>query len=441
MKLAHSLAHTADVFEPKTFSALREQMDPEWITQALEATATVTVRRRRLPAEEMIWLVIGMALLRDRTIVDVARSLSIGDGPPVSDSAAVQARARLGKEPLQWLFDASAKVWAHRSAAAERFHGLACSGVDGTSIRVPDSPDNAACFGYSKSARGESAYPLVRLCALMALRSHLLAAVAFGQYSTGELSYAESLWPQVPDNSVCVIDRGFFSARLLLGLQSTGENRHWLIRVKARTQMHVVERTDDGDALVELPVSPEARQRDPSLPLTFRARLIDYQRPGFAPQKLLTSLTDARRFAKDEIAALYHERWELELGYDEIKTDMLDRRECIRSKSPDGVEQELWGLLIAYNLVRVYMERVASLAKLPPLRISFIAALRSIREEWYWDSIPGFSPGSLPRHMDRLAQQLCRFVLPERRSTRSHPRAVKIKMSNYPRKRRPPTVP
>ena len=115
---------------------------------------------------------------------------------------------------------------------------------------------------------------------------------------------------------------------------------------------------------------------------------------------------------------------------------MLDRRESIRSKTPDGIEQEIWGLLLAYNLVRVYMERVAKMAKLPPLRISFITALRFIREEWYFDSLPTFAPGSLPRHMQRLAEQLCRFVLPERRSGRSYPREVKIKMSNYPRKRR-----
>jgi hypothetical protein len=119
MKLGVALAQTAEVFEPKTFCALREQLDPEWITQALQATDTVTVRRRRLPAEEMIWSVIGMALLRDRTITDVARSLSLdGRGPKklVGASAVSQARSRLGKEPLAWLFCHSAKVWAHKSA-------------------------------------------------------------------------------------------------------------------------------------------------------------------------------------------------------------------------------------------------------------------------------------------------------------------------------------
>ncbi len=179
------------------------------------------------------------------------------------------------------------------------------------------------------------------------------------------------------------MDRGFFSARLLLALQNTGKNRHWLIRLKTKTQLRVVEALGEGDAIVELPVSDVARQKDPSLPRSFRVRVIEYQRKGFAPRRLLTSLADSKKYHKDEIVALYHERWELELAYDERETDLLDRRESIRSRKADGVEQEIWGLLLAYNLVRVYMERVAKLARLPPLRISFVNALRSIREEWY----------------------------------------------------------
>jgi hypothetical protein len=271
----------------------------------------------------------------------------------------------------------------------------------------------------------------------MALRSHVIAAAAFGTYRKGEHAYAQSLWQELPDNSLCIIDRGFFSAKLLLGIHDAEKNKHWLIRLKSNAQMQTLNTLGPADLLVAIPVSPEARQKDPTLPLQYNARVITYQRPGFKPQRVLTSLTDHKRYPAAQVAALYHERWQLELGYDEIKTDLLDRRESIRRMRPDGVEQEIWGLLLAYNLVRTYMERVATIAKLPPLRISFITALRFIREEWYLDSLPGFAPGSLPRHMRRLAEQMSRFVLPERRCRPSSPRAVKIKMSNYPRKRRP----
>jgi hypothetical protein len=136
--------------------------------------------------------------------------------------------------------------------------------------------------------------------------------------------------------------------------------------------------------------------------------------------------------------SLYHERWEIELGYDEIKTEMLDREEAIRSKTPDGVRQELWGILIAYNLIRLEMERVAAAAKVEPVRISFVNAMRLICDEWLWCAIA--SPGAIPKHLRNLRAALTGLVLPPRRSERSYPRAVKIKMSNYPRKRRSPSV-
>jgi hypothetical protein len=164
---------------------------------------------------------------------------------------------------------------------------------------------------------------------------------------------------------------------------------------------------------------------------------VRYQRPGFQPQTLLTSLTDAKAFPAREIAALYHERWEIELGYDEIKTEMLDREESIRSKTPDGVRQEIWGIALAYNLIRLEMERVADQAKVPPSRISFVNAMRLICDEWLWCAIA--SPGAIPKHLHNLRAALTSLVLPPRRSHRTYPRAVKIKMSNYPRKRRSPT--
>jgi hypothetical protein len=147
---------------------------------------------------------------------------------------------------------------------------------------------------------------------------------------------------------------------------------------------------------------------------------------------LLTSLADAEQYPAFELVTLYHERWEIELGYDEIKTEVLEREEAIRSKSPTAVAQELWGILLAYNLVRLEMERVAEEAGVEPTRISFIAALHLVCDEWLWCAVA--SPGAIPKHLRNLRAKLARLVLPPRRS-RTFPRAVKIKMSNYPRKR------
>lgn len=436
MRLRESLAVVSE-FSSEQFEDIRRNIEPEWILRALQVTGTATIRRRRLPAEQVVWLVIGMALMRNRSIHDVASKLDLalpGASPAVVPSTVADARARLGDEPMEWLFTTCAEQWSHKSADTHRWRGLALYGVDGSTLRVPDSPENAEAFGYSSGVRGESAYPLVRLAALMTLRSHLLAEVAFGPYANGEHTYAADLWSSVPDDSLTIVDKNFFAATILILLARDGRNRHWLIRAKKNLRWRVVRRLGKNDLIVEMKVSRQARAKDPTLPETWQARAITYQRKGFQPQILLTSLLDAELYPTTEVAGLYHERWELELGFDEIKTELLDREEAIRSQRPARVRQELWGIFLAYNLVRLEMERVAEEADVDPTRISFVAALRFICDEWLWCAIA--SPGAIPKHLRNLRASLCAFILPPRRSERAYPRAVKIKMSNYPRKRR-----
>jgi hypothetical protein len=412
-------------------------LDPEWIEDALAATGTATIRRRRLPAEQVVWLVIGMCLFRDQSMSELVATLDLAlpgsRGVRVAPSSIVQARERLGDEPLRWLFDRTAETWAHQSARRHQWRGLALYGADGTTVRVPDSPENRERFGGQKTRwDSTSGYPLVRLVSLMALRSHLLAGVRFGPYSTDERAYAAELWPLIPDRSLTIVDRLFLAAKTLLGIERGGTDRHWLTRARSTSKWTRVKRLAAGDELVEMTVSDDARRQDPSLPRTWPMRAIRYKRKGFPAQTLLTSLVDAKRYPAAEIVALYHERWEIELGYNEVKRVMLAREESTRSKSPRGVAQELWGLAIAYNLVRFEAERVAAEAGVPPTRVSFVAALTFIENalrSWGTDSA-----GRLPERLVKLRQDVGHFILPERRE-RSYPRAVKIKMSNYPRKR------
>ena len=424
------------------FRRFQESIDPEWIDAALEATGTATLRRRRLPAEQVVWLVLGMALYRHRPIDDLVGRLDLvlpGSGASsVAKSAVAQARARLGSEPLKWLFERCSQKWAHESARRHAWRGLSLYGVDGTTVRVPDSQENRDHFGGQRGRdSGFSGYPLVRVVTLMALRSHLIAAAAFGPWGD-ERPYARQLWSQVPNDALAIVDRNFLAANILIPLASHGNNRHWLTRATTRTTWQVVKKLGRGDDLVELETSREARKQNPELPKTWRMRAITYRRRGFRPQTLLTSLLDPKAFPADELRELYHERGELELGFDEVKTDLLERQEAIRSKTPKGVMQELWAVGLAYNLVRLEMERTAKEADVPPSRISFVVSLRMIRDEWLWAAATN-SPGAIPKNLRRLRDELKRFILPPRRSTRVFPRAVKIKMSNYDRKR-PTTV-
>jgi hypothetical protein len=429
--------HAAATYaSPEQLDGFRKHIDVKWIEEALAATGTATVRRRRLPAEQVIWMVLGMGLFRDRPIEDVVSKLDLAlpsSGGSIARSSISQARERVGSEPLQWLFERCASTWSSKSADAHRWRGLRLYGMDGSTVRVPDTGENREEFGGQCGRDGsESGYAMVRIVVLMALRSHLLAGACFGRYGeTYELAYAWPLCDSIPASSLTVLDRGYFGAQLLLTIQR-GDNRHWLVRARKDLSGRVVKRLGRGDEILELKVTDAARAKDPSLPRTFMGRAIRYKRKGFPEARLLTSLLDGERFPRDEIIALYHERWELELGYDEIKTELLEREEAIRSKKPDGVRQELWGILLAYNLVRLEMESIAREAKIEPTRISFVEALRLIRDEWTWLSVT--SPGAIPRRLEALRRSIKRYVLPPRRK-RSYPRAVKIKMSNYARKR------
>jgi hypothetical protein len=246
---------------PASFEVFASSLDPEWIAQALATTGTATVRRRKLPAEQVVWIVIGMALYRDRSIQEVVHHLHLvlspspsgGGSAGVTSSAVVQARDRLGDGPLHGLFEQTATSWATASADVHRWRGLAVYGIDGSTLRLPDTPENAQAFGRPGASRGgDASYPQLRLVALMVLRSHLLAGLALGPYSTGESRLAEPLFDQLPDHSLTILDRGFLSYAPLHRLATTGQQRHWLIRAKSNLKWRTLQRLGPHDELVEI---------------------------------------------------------------------------------------------------------------------------------------------------------------------------------------------
>ena len=431
MHLGEALAEAAEFAEPGCFLELGRHLDPAWIERALRATGTTTIRRRRLPAEQVIWLVIGMGLYRGESIERVVDLLDIPlpdrDDTAVAKSAISQARQRLPEEPLAYLFETTAAEWATRSAQAHRWRGLTLYGMDGTTMRVPDSAENRLAFGGQRGRNGESGYPQVRLVALMALRSHVLSTVRFAAYSTGETTLAREVWREIPEDSLTIVDRNFLVKKDLIRLETSG-NRHWLSRSKTNTRWAVMKKLGKDDYLAEWDV------QETGLRGKWEIRVIHYKRKGFPRSTLLTSLIDAEKYPAKELVALYHERWELELAYDEVKTHLLDRQETIRSRTPAGVRQELWGIAIAYNLVRREMERVAETAGVSPTRVSFVTALSYMRDELCRLRGRTLPLGTIPSRLQRLERNLKRLLLPKRRTDRAFPRAVKIKMSGYTRK-------
>ena len=416
-------------------------LDPEWIDEALAATGHATCRRRKLPASEVIWLVLGMAMCADRSIRDVVEHLDlvVPGVRSLAPSAIPQARYRLGPEPVEWLFHRTARAWTDPDSGAWR--GLSLYGVDGSSLRVQDSDENYERYGKPGGRNGseDAGYPQVRIVCLLNLGSRLIEGASFGPHRRGEHELAEELWQHVPNDTLTILDRGFVNYAVFADLLSGAVNRHFMVRMRQAFKFEPIALLPDGSLLAEIPCDRHLKRARADLPPKIRGRIIGYKHPDGEASRVFTTLVDHEKFPASELVALYHERWEIEIAYDELKTHLLDRKECLRSKKPEGVAQELWGALLLYNLVRNEMIKVADERGLSPKRISFKSSLLLMRNFWEvaaWRS----RPGNVPRYLAEFRSTLDVLILPARRSDRRYPRHVKIKMSNYARNRgkRPP---
>ncbi|URQ89068.1 IS4 family transposase [Pseudoalteromonas sp. SCSIO 43101] len=433
--LSHWLLDTETFVAPDSLSTFQQHIPLDWISQVLKQTDKASIRKRKLPAELVVWLVVAMGLFRDRPISDVVEKLDLTLtetlGDTVVPSAIPQARQRLSSEPLEALFNLCATHWTQQEDSSDTWNGLRLFSVDGTQFRTADTPALSEHFHYIKHSKTRhTEYPIVRMCALSSLRSRLIHHVAFGPSYQGEVSYAKGLSEYVSDNSLTIFDRCYLSAELLINWRLRHPASHWMVPIKGNTQYTIIETYSDYDFKVEMKVSAHARKLDPSLPEHWQARLVLYPEP-MGPGKirgLLCSLEDTKAFNTRDILDVYFERWEIENSYGEIKHQMLEDSILLRSQTVEGIKQELWGILLAYNLVRVEISRIAKEANVSPLRISFVMALRDIQDEILWCAIA--SPGSIPKKLKAMREKVKRYILPEKRK-RPKSRTVRISKTRY----------
>ncbi len=414
-----------------TLPELAALLDPAWIEQALSATGKASIRRRKLPAEHAVWLVIGLALLRHMPLWQVVREMALtldGKDLPVP-SASVQARQRLGPEPLAHLFGLLTQAWGR----AHPVHpdALRVLAVDGVVWSAPDSADNRQTLGSGLTQYGPQPWPMVRAVCLLDTDSHELLDAALGGYGCGELTLAAGL--RGLDHSITLFDRAYFSAAFLMDWQQAGPQRHWLMRARDNLRYEIVQELGEGDWLIEMPVSQRARQLRPQLPTHWQARLIQVEVAG-ATRRLVTSMADAERFPPAELAQMYRQRWEIELGFREIKQSLQQGQGVLRSRQPELVMQEVWGVLIAHTLLRRWMRLMAQHVAVEPARISFHTAKHAIVGAL--NTVHLARAGVLPAQLQRLLDEAHHFVLPARRRHRSFPREVKrSSRSKYPSKK------
>ena len=345
-----------------------------------------------------------------------------------------KARDRVGVGPLRDLYETSAQAWRAQTTGL-LFHGRRVQAIDGSTLKTPDSKQNREHFGKPGASRGVTAYPQLRLLALYDVGTDLFTALRFGPYRVAEINLARELLPEIDGDSLVLLDRNFVAYDFLWDVSKTGAD--FLVRSKCNVQPRVVEVIGPGDCIVEVDIPRHVRRARPDIPKTWRLRQITYTpEAGDEEICLLTTVLDTAVRA-EELAELYHQRWAEETAFDELKTHLcyctqVNRPVVFRSKRPKRVEQELYGLFIAHNAIRMTMTRAATLVPICCLRLSYTAAIERLREATR-DMMRMRTP-LLPERYDEMLQAIARAEVPQR-PDRHYQRAVKMKMSRYPLKR------
>lgn len=439
--------------ESVLLEALTATIRPEQIAAVLAATGRTERRVRRLPAIAVVWLVICLGLWAQDNIPTIWRRLSgtlralfaaLDERRPPVKSAFSQARERLGVAAMRQLFRQTARPIATEQTLGAFYQGMPIRALDGVHLDVPDTPANAAAFGRPSTTRhGESVaggYPQVLVVYLCEAGTHAIQDLVIRPGNSNEKPPARYLLQQAAAGNLLLWDSGFYSYPLLA--QAMDQRVHVLGPVPSNVVLKPIQRLSDDSYLAKIYPSAYARQKDHEGRIV---RILEYTfddptRPGHGERhRLVTTLLDQKQCPARELICLYHQRWEIEIANDELKTHQLARLVDLRSRTPQGVRQEIYGVLLAYNAVRALMHEAALTQQIDPRRLSFLDSLRVIRDAVA--DMRNARTEQLPvlhRGMLRLIAQ-CR--LPPR-DHRINPRVIKRKMSKWLKKRaqhyRPP---
>jgi hypothetical protein len=420
---------------------LLEQVIPRAdVLQVLHDTGCLDARRCTLTFEVTCWLVLAMGLLTDlplRQVFKAARRLYPEEHTP-HRSSLCRARQRLGVAPLRLLWERLARPLATDRTPGAFYQGLRLMGVDGVLYTVPDSAANAAAFGYPQGGRGPGAFPQLRKLSLVELGTHAEQAFVLKgvrEKESGEQSMAPALIRHLRRGMLLLWDRGFFSYALWQAVLLRCE---LLARVSVRLVLRPVAALPDGSHLAKLYPSAHDRTRDRwgIMVRVLRYTHTDPKRVGCGQEHvLLTTLLDAATYPARELILLYHERWEIELTFDEQKTHLTPPRVTkpahLRSETPLGVVQEVYALSIGHSVTRRFMAEAAAQERLDPDRLSFVGCWQVLRTRL--PECPA-DPVARTEWLGVLLAELGREQTDPRRN-RINPRVVRIKMSKFKKKR------
>ena len=386
-----------------TVNVIAQVYPHDTVREALRLTDSNSLRRRDLPAEVMVYYVIVMAFFRAvsarevlRCLVDGLRLSAPGLALKVSGKSSIsRARGRLGLQPLAALRSACVAPLAGPDTRGAWYRGLRLVAFDGSTLNLPDEAGNRDTFGLPGGSRGDAAFPQLRVTTMVEVGTRAAFAWHAGPLSESEAEQAERLLPELGSGMLVLADRYYGGYPLWLRAQATGAELLW--RFKSNMKFPVEEKYADGSWRSVIRGSGRDRRKSRG---TLPVRVVTYRlEPEDAVYTLVTTLLDPETAPAAELAALYHERWEIETACDEIKTHLLGPGTLLRSKTPELVYQEVDGLLLAHYAVRSLVHRAAVRAGEDPDRLSFVHAVRAMRRRITQPG--GFPPTGADGRADR----------------------------------------
>ena len=410
-------------FAPGHLGELTQQLPFEMVDAALAQTGRVQARIRDLPARVVVYLLVAGCLFAEQGYGQVWQRLCAGlDGLPLAAptaSALTQARRRLGPAPLRALFGLLSGPAPVAATTGVRVGGLLVCAIDGTTLSVADTPANHGVYTTQPGHHGGSGYPLLRLVALVACGTRSLIEVVFGPTSSGETTMTNQLVEHLHPGMLVLCDRNLTTAALTSRIAATGA--HLLGRCKANRKLPMVGRLGDGSWL-SLLGGVQVRVIDAEITIATSAGRAS------GSYRLATTLTDTRRWPATALVALYHQRWEIETAYLELKSSILGGR-VLRARTPAGIDQEVHALLVCYQILRLAMADATSTQPgIDPDRASFTIALQAARDQLV--QAAGVIATTAIDLVGKIGRAVLDNLLADRR-LRVSPRIVKRAISKY----------
>jgi hypothetical protein len=372
-------------------SLLARVYPAEMIGEILDQHGCNSKRIRSLPAVPGTYFCMALSLYPEaayeQVFAVVAQGLSWMQGHDlevtIAKSSISEMRGKIGYAPLQSLVTRACLPLADTKRHPDAFYaGLRLVAIDGSNLEVPDEPDNIKAFGYPGSRTGHAGYPQAQCAILVECASHAILAANLGAYRESEWAICKPLLASMDASMLCLADRGFNGYAHWAAAQASGAQLLW--RCANNRKLPVAEELDDGSYLsVIYPGGTNSKKQRQASTDGITVRVIDYALPhaaGAPPRyRLLTTLLDEKTAPALELAALYHQRWEVEAVFDELKTHLLQKRRVLRSKTADLVRQEFYGWVLAHYAVRWLMHQAAPAHRLPQRSLSFTANVQLFR--------------------------------------------------------------